>query len=57
MFRTYDGPMLKAFGALALDHQKALARDLIELARRFNRGGDGTLIAPSEYLTTREAQR
>lgn len=25
-------------------------RELIKLAERFNRGGDGTLIAPSEHL-------
>ena len=49
-FRTYYGPMLKTFGALPADKQDELARDLIDLAGRFNRGGAGTLIAPSEYL-------
>ena len=49
-FRTYYGPMLKAFAALSADRQGELERDLLELARRHNRGGDGTLIAPSEYL-------
>ena len=50
VFKTYYGPMLKTFGALPADKQGELARDLIELAEKFNRGGDGTLIAPSEYL-------
>ena len=49
-FRTYYGPMLKTFGALPADRQEALAGELIALAERFNRGGTGTLIAPSEYL-------
>jgi ubiquinone/menaquinone biosynthesis C-methylase UbiE len=59
VFRTYYGPTLKAFGALAPDQQEALAREMIELAGRFNRGGDGAMTAPSEYLevviTTRAA--
>lgn len=50
VFKTYYGPMLKTFGALPAEKQSELTRDLIELAERFNRGGDGTLIAPSEYL-------
>lgn len=49
-FRTYYGPMLKTFGVLPADKQDELARDLIDLAERFNRGGAGTLVAPSEYL-------
>ena len=49
-FRTYYGPMHKAFAALDSEKQKSLARDLVELAKRFNRSGDSTLIAPSEYL-------
>ena len=49
-FRTYYGPIVKIFGALPPDKQDALARDLIALAERFNIGGAGTLIAPSEYL-------
>lgn len=50
VFRTYYGPMLKTFSALPAEKQGDLARDLTELAERFNRGGDGALIAPSEYL-------
>jgi SAM-dependent methyltransferase len=49
-FRTYYGPMQKAFGALDAGKQDALARDLVQLALRFNRAGDGALVAPSEYL-------
>ena len=50
VFRTFYGPMHKAFGALDADKQATLAADLIALAERFNRATDGTLVAPSEYL-------
>jgi len=50
VFRTFYGPMHKAFGALDAAQQEALAADLIALAERFNRATDGTLVAPSEYL-------
>ncbi|GBL44808.1 methyltransferase type 11 [Sulfuriferula multivorans] len=50
VFRTFYGPMHKAFGALDAEKQEALATDLIALAERFNRATDGTLEAPSEYL-------
>ena len=49
-FRTYYGPMQKAFGALDAGKQDALACDLVQLAGNFNRVGDGALVAPSEYL-------
>jgi SAM-dependent methyltransferase len=49
-FRTYYGPMVKTFAALPADRQAELERDLIALAQRHNRGGEDTLIAPSEYL-------
>lgn len=49
VFRTYYGPMLKAFAALPVDMQRTLERDLLDLARRHNRSGDATLVAPSEY--------
>ncbi len=48
-FRTYYGPMLKAFAALDEAGQNALAGDLLELAQRFHVGGPG-LAARSEYL-------
>jgi SAM-dependent methyltransferase len=50
VFRTYYGPMQKAFGALDSAKQESLAADLIALAERFNRAGDGSLVAPSQYL-------
>jgi SAM-dependent methyltransferase len=50
VFRTFYGPMHKAFGALDAGKQESLAADLIALAERFNRATDGTLVAPSEYL-------
>ena len=50
VFRTFYGPMHKAFGALDAALQESLAADLIALAESFNRATDGTLVAPSEYL-------
>lgn len=50
VFRTFYGPMHKAFGALDATQQESLATDLIALAERFNRATDGTLVAPSEYV-------
>jgi ubiquinone/menaquinone biosynthesis C-methylase UbiE len=49
VFRTFYGPVQKAFGALDAEKQAALARDLIELMERMNRSGDATLVLPSEY--------
>jgi ubiquinone/menaquinone biosynthesis C-methylase UbiE len=50
VFRTYYGPMLKAFGALDATAQTALARDLLALVDDFNRANDGTVAAHGEYL-------
>jgi SAM-dependent methyltransferase len=50
VFRTFYGPLHKAFAALDADKQAALAADVIALAEKFNRATDGTLVAPSEYL-------
>ena len=50
VFRTYYGPVLKAFGALPEQAQAALERDLIALVGRFNEGSDATMAVPSEYL-------
>ncbi len=49
-FRTFYGPMLKAFAALDAAGQGALTRDLLALVARFNRAGDGSVAVPSEYL-------
>jgi hypothetical protein len=48
-FRTYYGPMHKAFAALDADKQAALAEDLLGLIGKHNRGKD-TMVLPSEYL-------
>ena len=50
VFRTFYGPMHKAFAALDASKQEALTADLLALAEKFNRAKDGTLVAPSEYL-------
>jgi ubiquinone/menaquinone biosynthesis C-methylase UbiE len=50
IFRTYYGPMLKAFGALDASGQAALERDMLDLIARFNRSADATMAVPSEYL-------
>jgi ubiquinone/menaquinone biosynthesis C-methylase UbiE len=49
VFRTYYGPLLKAFAALDTDGQAGLEHDLTELLNQFNEGKD-TLRLPSEYL-------
>jgi len=49
IFRSFYGPMQKAFGALDSVKQESLAADLIALAQRFNRATDGSLVAPSQY--------
>ena len=50
VFRTFYGPMHKAFMALDTEKQASLAADVIALVEKFNRATDGTLVAPSEYL-------
>jgi ubiquinone/menaquinone biosynthesis C-methylase UbiE len=50
VFKTYYGPLLKAFAALQPAAQAALATDVIALIERFNRSGDGSMVVPSEYL-------
>ena len=49
VFRTYYGPMLKAFAALPRRRSRP-SRDIIALIARMNRSGDGTMVVPSEYL-------
>lgn len=50
VFRTYYGPMLKAFSALEVPQQTRLEKDLYDLIARMNKAGDGTMVVPSEYL-------
>ena len=49
-FRSYYGPMLKAFAALDAAGQAGLERDLTDLLHRYNQGGSDTLAVPGEYL-------
>jgi SAM-dependent methyltransferase len=49
-FRTWYGPVLKAFAALDGPAQEALAKDLADLATRLNRSGDQTMVVPGDYL-------
>ena len=51
-FRTYYGPVHKAFAALDEERQRSLETDLIVLLRSFNRDGTRSLIVPGEYLET-----
>jgi ubiquinone/menaquinone biosynthesis C-methylase UbiE len=50
VFSAWYGPMHKAFEALPAEGAVALHRDLSELLNRLNRGGDTSLVVPSEYL-------
>jgi ubiquinone/menaquinone biosynthesis C-methylase UbiE len=50
IFRTYYGPILKAFAAIDPEAREALEADLYALLDEFNLAGDGTLVVPSEYL-------
>ncbi|MGJ7498675.1 class I SAM-dependent methyltransferase [Variovorax sp. RT4R15] len=50
VFRTWYGPVHKAFAALPQDGAAALERDLTELLDRLNRAGPGSLVVPSEYV-------
>ena len=52
VFRSYYGPVHKAFAALEADGQAALEADLIALLRRVDRGGTAGLVVPAEYLET-----
>jgi ubiquinone/menaquinone biosynthesis C-methylase UbiE len=50
VFKSYYGPMLKAFAALDEANQQKLRQDLMMLIGQLNRADDGTLVLPSEYL-------
>ena len=50
VFKTYYGPMLKAFAALDATGQNGLRHDLIALIASLNKASDGTMVVPSEYL-------
>lgn len=50
VFRTWYGPVLKAFASLPAEGQAALAADLLALVGRTNVATDGTVVIPSAYL-------
>jgi ubiquinone/menaquinone biosynthesis C-methylase UbiE len=50
IFRTWYGPVHKAFAALFVEDATALERDLTALLNQMNRAGAGSLVVPSEYL-------
>jgi hypothetical protein len=52
VFRTYYGPIHKAFKALDAHRQAELEADLVALLREANRGGPVSLVVPAEYLET-----
>ena len=50
VFRTWYGPVLKAFAALDPAGKARLEADLLGLIDRLNRSGDGTMVVPGTYL-------
>ena len=50
LFRTYYGPVHKAFAALPDEKQQSLAEDILSLVESFNVADDGSVLIPSEYL-------
>ncbi|MEZ5787100.1 MAG: class I SAM-dependent methyltransferase [Xanthobacteraceae bacterium] len=57
IFKTYYGPLLKAFAAIDPAQRPALDCDLTALIARFNRANDGTMVVPGEYLEIVIARR
>ncbi|MBV6821764.1 class I SAM-dependent methyltransferase [Pseudomonas sp. PD9R] len=49
-FRSWYGPVHKAFAALPADGATALENDMTELLNRSNRAGEKSLVVPGEYL-------
>ena len=49
-FRTFYGPVLKAFAAMDVEARQSLEQDLLDLIAEFNVAADGTLVIPSDYL-------
>lgn len=50
VFKTFYGPILKAFATLDETKQRGLREDLMALIGRLNTADDGTIVVPSEYL-------
>ena len=51
-FRRWYGPALKAFEVLDEDGRAALAHDLAQLARHWDRNHGGSIAVPATYLET-----
>ena len=49
-FRSYYGPMHKAFNSLDSEEREALKSDLRGLIDDWNVSGDETAVLPSDYL-------
>jgi hypothetical protein len=52
MFRTFYGPVHKAFAALDAEKRAGLEADLLTLLRQSDRGRASGLVVPAEYLET-----
>ena len=50
VFRTWYGPVLRAFEALPAERRPALEADLLALVAQWNQSGDETVMIPAEYL-------
>jgi SAM-dependent methyltransferase len=50
IFKTFYGPVLKAFAALDAPTRENLRNDLHALIVRMNKSGDASMMVPSEYL-------
>lgn len=50
VFRTWYGPVHKAFASLPAGGQAALERDLLALIDSLNQAKGGAMVVPSEYL-------
>jgi SAM-dependent methyltransferase len=49
-FRSWYGPIHKAFAALPNEGALALEADMTELINKLNRAGEKSVVVPSEYL-------
>jgi hypothetical protein len=49
-FRTWYGPVNKAFAAQTPENAQSLAADLAALLLELNQAGPDSLVVPSEYL-------
>lgn len=57
VFRTWYGPVHKAFAALPTEKQAELEKDLLGLIESLNQAEDGTMVVPSDYLEVIIAKR